>query len=186
MSLAFARTPAVGPRGPGTTQGYMTLLPELGEPSTTNFPQATLKAGTNIPLSLLGFSHTTTQSIYFKLFPATYGPSNQSLTIKIEWESDTGQTTGAAVFGAALVAVVPGSTANVETMALAAQVTATKTVNATAHGLTETIITVSGASLGVLAAGAVMWLQIQRVTGGADTMTGNANMLWATVIWSLT
>jgi hypothetical protein len=184
MTMGFAIGTLIGPRGPGPTFDQAVLNPEEGQPlSSGAFPTFTNKQGTTVPLSLLGYAKG--QSSFWKFFPYTYPVTNPNLTVRIEWESDTGQTSGAVVWGAALVAVVPGSATNVETMALAAQLTTTTTVSATAHGLNETIITVSGASLSSLAAGDLVFLQIQRTSSGSDTMTGNANLLLAVVQWSL-
>lgn len=187
MGMGFALGNLIGPRGPGPAIDQAILSPEEGQPlSSGAFPSYLLKPGTNVPLSLLGFNDTTVQSSFWKFFPYSYPVSTPNLTVRLEWESDTGQTSGAVVWGVALVAVVPGSATNTETMALAAQLTATTTVNANAHGLNETLITISGASLNSLAAGDLVWIQIQRVANsGSDTMTGNANLTLAVVQWAV-
>ena len=181
-------TGGIGPTGPAGTAfstDSVRLAPELGQPlSSGSFPTYSLKPGTNVPLSVLSF--TKGQSIFFKFYPSTYGASNPNITVLIEWESATGQTSGAVVWGAAMVAVAPASATNLETMSLATQATVTQTVNGNAQGLNEATISISGSSLNSVTAGDMVWIQLQRVNTGADTMTGGADMHFAIVSWPTT
>jgi len=187
MGMGFAypgQTGPAGANGVGFATDRQRFDPEIGQPlSAGNFPTYSKTDGTNFPLSLLGFNDTTVQSIFFKVFVSTYGSGN--LTLKILWYSDTAQTTGDVVWGAALCPIAPGAAQSVLTGTFATQDTATTTVNSNASGLTLTTITIS--DLGGFANGDLTWIQIQRVaSSGSDTMTGNANMLYAELSWSTT
>jgi hypothetical protein len=182
MTMGFAIGTLIGPPGIGFLVDRQRLDPEMGQPlSAGNFPTYSKTDGTNFPLSLLGYDDTTVQSMFFKFLPSTYGSGN--LTLTLEWYSATGQVAGNVVWGAAIACVVPGSAQSVETKALATQDTTTTAVNASAKGLTQTVITIS--DLDSIASGDLVWIRIQRIANsGSDTMTGNANLLYAVVSWS--
>jgi hypothetical protein len=180
--FGFAKQALVGPAGVGFLTDRQRLDPEPPQPlSAGNFPTYSKFDGTNFPISLLGYNDTTAQSMFWKCFISTYGSGN--LTLKLLWYSDTGQTTGNVVWGAAISAIAPGAATNVTTAALATQDTATTAVNGNTKGLTLTTITIS--DLGGFVNGDLLWIQIQRVAAsGSDTMTGNANLVCAELSWS--
>lgn len=188
MSWGFAIEALIGPAG-ATGTGFTTdrarLDPELGQPLSASgtFPQYNKTDGTNFPISLLGYDDTADDAIFFKFFPSTYGSGN--LTLLIEWYSATGQVTGDVVWSAQIACITPGDAQSVETKAFAAAQTATTTVNGTARGMTQTSITIS--NLDSIAAGDLVWIKVQRTgSAGGDTMTGDANLMFATVSWSTT
>lgn len=182
MSMGYAQGALIGPPGPGFIVDRSRLDPELAQYlATGNFPTYKLVAGTNFPISCLGYNDTTVQDVFFKFFPSTYSSGN--LTLTIEWYSATGQTSGAVVWGASLCCIAPGAAQSVETATFATQDKATTTVNGTAKGLTQTIVTIT--DLNSIAAGDLVWLRLERVANDAgDTMTGDANMIFSTVSWS--
>jgi len=184
MGFGFVYPGQTGVAGAGFATDRQRFDPEMGQPlSAGNFPTYSKTDGTNFPISLLGFNDTTAQSIFFKAFISTYGSGN--LTLKILWYSDTAQTSGAVVWGAAISAIAPGAAQSVLTASLATQDSATTTVNGTASGLTLTTITIS--DLGGFVNGDLLWIQIQReAASGSDTMTGNADLIYAELSWSTT
>lgn len=182
MGMGFAIGTLIGPPGLGFLTDRSRLDPELGQfLSSGNFPTYKKVDGTNFPISCLGYNDTTVQDAFFKFFPSTYGSGN--LTLTLEWYSATGQTSGAVKWGASLSAIAPGAAQSVETASFATQDVATTTVNATAKGMTQTVITIT--DLNSIAAGDLVWIRIERVANdGGDTMTGDANLMFATVSWS--
>jgi len=138
---------------------------------TANIPRFTSMDGTNGPVSGYAFSDTTMQQVFVKLTAWDFLSGN--VTVRLRWASPTGVTTNEVVWGAQMFAITPGDAQSVLTDAFATAATTTTTVNSTASGDTETIITIT--SVDSLAAGDDVWLRIYRdAAAGGDDMTGEA------------
>lgn len=158
------------PVGVGSLVPFTTLIPELVNIAGTNFPN-------------FGYAFdaaTDEQLCTERIYAANYGASNPNVTVLIDYYSRTGQTSGNAVFGAALSVITPGDAQSVETDAFATENTVTSTVNGTARGLTRATITVS--NLDSLTANDSLVMRIRRVgSNGSDTLTGDAVIVGLTI-----
>lgn len=138
----------------------------------SSIPELVNIAGTNFPLGGQAMDAAAREDLFFQTPIPLFGPSNTTLAVIIRWYSRTGQTSGNAIFGAAIAAVSPGDAVSMEAKAFAASTTAgATTVNATAKGPTETTVTI--ANLDSLAT-AAPWDAVELdvfVNGG--TMTGD-------------
>lgn len=141
---------------------------------SSSTPELVLIAGTNFPVSGYAMDAAAREDLYFQLIVPFFGASNTTLEVDVYWYSRTGQTTGAAVFGAAVACITPADAQSVETKAFATATSATATtVNGTARGLTKTTITV--ANLDSLTS--LDWVELDVFRDGAaggDTLTGDA------------
>jgi hypothetical protein len=144
---------------------------------TSAVPELVLitNTGTNpIPIMGYAFDASTRENMYFQFVIPNYGTGN--ISVVIDWMSRTAQTTGAVVWGASIAAVTPGDAQSILTKSLAAETTATTTVNGTASGMVASTVAVS--NLDGVAANDLVWLRIGRdAAAGGDTMTGDATVL---------
>lgn len=111
---------------------------------TTNVPELVNIAGTNFPVGGYAMDASAVEHLYFQFIIPLFGASNTTITCVVDWYSRTGQTSGNAIFGAAVGCITPGDAVSVEAKALATATTAgATTVNATAKGLTTTTVTIA-------------------------------------------
>jgi hypothetical protein len=147
------------------------LKPRGANLFSTGQPALYLENGTSIPYSGYGFDATTSEQIFLDFKVPFYLSGN--LTVTLRWYSQTGQTSNAVVWGVQLAALSAGDAQSVLTDALATAQTTTTTVNGTARGSTETVVTVT--NLDSLAADDTVQMRIYRdAAAGGDTMTGDA------------
>jgi hypothetical protein len=147
------------------------LKPRGANLFSTGQPALYLENGTTIPYSGYGFDASTSEQMFLDFKVPFYLSGN--LTVTLRWYSQTGQTTGAVVWGAQIAALTAGDAQSVLTDALATAQTTTTTVVGTARAPTETIITVT--NLDSLAADDTVQMRIYRDAAvGGDTMTGDA------------
>lgn len=138
---------------------------------TTGIPTLVLANGTNFPLSGYAFNDTTLNAVYINLNAIYYLSGN--LTVTVEWYSAAGNITGNVMWGIQIGAVTSGDPQSLLTKALATAQTNASTVNGTASGLRDGIVTVT--NLDSLAAGD--WVQVRLYRDAADvgdTMAGDA------------
>lgn len=139
---------------------------------TTGMPALYLENGTNIPYSGYGFDASTSEQIFVDFKVPFYLSGN--LTVTLRWYSQTGQTSGAVIWGTQIAALTAGDAQSVLTDTLATTNTSSATtVNSTARGSTESIVTVT--NLDSLAADDTVQMRVYRdAAAGGDTMTGDA------------
>jgi hypothetical protein len=156
----------------GSLVPFATLIPALAKVDGTNFPNF----GPSFDAA------TDEQMCTDRIYAASYGASNPSVTVIYDWYSASGSTSGAVVWGASLSVLTPGDAQSIETDAWATENTTTTTVNATAKGLTRTTVTVT--NLDSLTANDSFLVRIRRIgSNGSDTMTGDAILVGMTVTY---
>lgn len=158
------------------------LGPEEAQFLATAFPQFLRNAGTNFPVTGLGYDATTAETAYWKIKAASYGTGN--LTLNLDWYADTAST-GAVVFSAAIAAITPDTdTQDVETKAFATALNVTDThLGTTGQRVHRCSITIS--NLDSLAADDDVWVKIGRLPAdAADTMAGDAILILAELTYS--
>jgi hypothetical protein len=157
-----------------TPEGYRAL--------SSTFPQYRSIAGTNFPVSSLGYDASADEAAMWKWVATNYGSGN--LTADLWWYADTGSS-GDVVWGAAIAAITANTdTQDVETDAFATENTATDShLGTTAQRVHHIAVTVS--NLDSVAANDIVWLRVRRVgSSGSDTMTGDANLLYVRLSYS--
>lgn len=160
---------------------YQHFDPSAAALRTSAFPQLVQANGTNIPVRGLAFDASTEEAAFVRFRASHYGSGN--LTVDFDWYADTA-TSGAVVWGAAIAAITPGDSQDVETDSLAtAATTTTSHLGTTGQQLHRTSVTVS--SLDSLAADdhVAMWFY-RDADNGSDTMTGDAILVGLTVSYS--
>lgn len=161
---------------------YICLPPESAILPSSTFPQLLRISGTNFPISGWAFDASLDEAIFFKFRASKYGSGN--LTVHLDWYADTASS-GDVVWGCAIAAITPDADAqDVETKSLAAENTSVDshlgTVGQRLHRAT-----VSVSNLDSLAADDWVVMRIRRLGSSAsDTMTGDAIMTLATVVYS--
>lgn len=144
---------------------------------------ATKVAGTTMRTRSLSFDATTEEAVQWQLGELmSYTSGNFTLTLY--WYGDTA-TSGDVVWSGALAAVTPNTdTTDIETDTFASESTATDShLGTTAHRIHTVDVTLS--NLDSIADGDVFWLRVAReAANGSDTMTGDAQLIAATLTWS--
>ena len=161
---------------------YRELQPEQASYLGSTFPGYSKVNGTNFPVSGLYFDAAADEAAFWKLQALLYGSGN--LTLDLEWYADSA-TSGVVRWGGAIAAITPDTDSqDVETKAFATETTVDDThLGTTGQRLHRCTITIS--NLDSLAAGDVVWLRIRRIgSNGADTMTGDAILVKATLSYS--
>ena len=156
---------------------YMPIAVESARVKSTNTPELVNIAGTNFPIGGYAMDAAAREDLYFQTVLPLFGASNTTLVCNIYWYSRTGQTTGNAVFGAAVAAVTAGDAVSMEAKAFATATSASATtVNGTAKGLTKTTVTIANLdSLATAAPWDELELDVFRDgASGSDTLTGDA------------
>lgn len=150
-------------------------------PHATAVPELIKVDGTNNPVWGQAFDAAADEQLSTeRVFLANYGASNPNISIVLDWYSRTAQTSGAAVWGAAIQAITPGDAQSVLTDGFGTEATTTTTVNGTASGLTRTTITIT--SLDSAAPNDSIIIKLRRIgTNGSDTLTGDAVLLGMTI-----
>jgi hypothetical protein len=145
-----------------------------GNPPATNYGVLTYVNQT----PFLSFASGTTISTFFiGVIPQGALFSSNGLQIRLFWSSHTA-TSGAAVWGAAYERL---GVATVVSDHFGTQVKTTTNVGGTVDINVETDITLPYSDLNSSVAGDPFRLQIQRVTGGSDTMSGAAQLFAITL-----
>lgn len=158
------------------------IHPELAALLASTFPAFSKVNGTNFPVTGLAYDAAADEAAFWKLGAILYGSGN--LTLDLEWYADTASS-GVVRWGAAIAAITPDTDSqDIETKAFATENTVDDThLGTTGQRLHRASITIS--NLDSLAAGDVVWLRIRRVgSNGADTMTGDAILVKATLSYS--
>jgi hypothetical protein len=161
---------------------YRELHPEMAQFLAATFPQIVRVAGTNFPVSSLAFDAAADEAAFWKLRALNYGSGN--LTLDLDWYADTASS-GVVRWGAAIAAITPDTdTQDVETDGLATENTVDDThLGTTNQRLHRATVTIS--NLDSIAAGDDVFIRIRRVgSNAADTMTGDAMLLLATLSYS--
>jgi hypothetical protein len=157
------------------------FLARDGDLRTTAFPGLVQANGTTIPVFGYAFDAATEEALFFRFRASDY--TSGDVTVTLDWYADTASS-GAVVWGAQLAAITPDiDTQDVETDALPTTTNVTDThLGPTGQRLHRASITLTGAALDTLAANDHAVLRIARVaTDGADTMTGDAVLLYVSV-----
>lgn len=144
-----------------------------------NDPPATLYATFDVinNISTLGFNDSATWGAVFKSVLPQFAALGSGIIVHVKWAS-VAAVTGAAMFGAAYERM--NLTFNSDHFGT--QVTGTTTTSGTAGVLNDTSITIPYANMGSTVAGDPYRLQIQRIgANGADTLVGNAEVVFVTV-----
>ncbi len=149
----------------------------------TTFPQVTKINGSNFPVSGLAFDAATDEAAFWKFRATAYGSGN--LTLDVYWYADTASS-GDVVWGASIAAITPNTDSqDVETDALTTENTATDShLGTTGQRVHHIAITIS--NLDSIASGDLVFLRVRRPasTEAADTMTGDAILLFAVLSYS--
>jgi hypothetical protein len=138
--------------------------------------------GSSFTACTLAFDATTTQSAYATAKAIDYTSGN--ITCVIAWYADSA-TSGDVVWDVSIAAITPETdTQDFETKAFDAPNAVTDShLGTTAQRLHEATITIS--SLDSLAANDVFAVRLRRVASdGADTMTGDAQVVLVTLSYS--
>lgn len=158
------------------------FLPEEAQYLASTFPQYVKNNGTNFPVSSLAYDAAADEAAFFKFVATSYGSGN--LTLTLFWYADTASS-GDVVWGGAISAITPNSDSqDIETDGLATENTATDShLGTTGQRLHSIDVTIS--NLDSIAAGDVVHLRIRRVgSNGSDTMSGDAQLVMATLSYS--
>lgn len=157
---------------------FQQLDPGAAQFQSTAFPALT-KNGTNFPAIGLAYDATAIENAYWQFRAVNYASGN--LTVGLDWYADSASS-GDVMWSAAIAAITPDTdTQDVETKAFATASTVTDThLGTTGQRLHRATVTVS--NLDSIAANDAVWIRISReATNGADTMTGDAILVGATV-----
>lgn len=158
------------------------VYPEEALFQTTAFPQYVRNAGTNFPVTGLAFDAAGTETAYFKFMLQGYGSGN--ITAKLGWYADTASS-GDVRWQVALACITPDTdTQDVETKAFATAHAFTDShLGTTAQRVMEASQAIS--NLDSAAEGDLVYIKIDRLGGdGADTMTGDAILLYVKLEYS--
>lgn len=141
---------------------------------TTNTPELVNIQGTNAPVGGYAMDAAAKEHLVYQFAIPLFGASNTTITCVVDWYSRTGQTSNAAVFGAAVGCITPGDAVSVEAKNFAASTSAAATtVNATAKGLTTTTVVI--ANIDSCTSNDLVLLDVFRDgAAGGDTLTGDA------------
>jgi hypothetical protein len=129
-------------------------------------------ATTNSTPYLSFASGTTIGTVFMGMVPWGQVFSANGVKVRLEWSSHTA-TTGNCNWGAAYERF---GTAAITSDHFGTQVTQATTVGGTVDIEVETVITIPYSNMNSSVAGDTFRLQIQRVTGGSDTMAGAAQL----------
>ena len=148
----------------------------------TGFPQLQKIDGTNFPVFSLFYDAAAKEEAFWYFRAINYGSGN--LTLDIEWYADTA-TSGDVVWEGSLAVITPNTdTQDIETKAFATANSFTDShLGTTGKRLHRATVTIS--NLDSLAADDYVVLRIGRdAAAGADTMTGDAGIVLATLSYS--
>ncbi|PWK81727.1 hypothetical protein C8D88_116139 [Lentzea atacamensis] len=160
---------------------YQSLDPGAAQFLSTSYP-AMVRNGTNFPVYGLAFDAVSDEAAFWLIRAVNYGSGN--LTVNLDWYADTASS-GDVVWSVQIAAITADTdTQDVETKSLATANTVTDThLGTTAQRLHRASVTVS--NLDSLAANDDVWIRISRdADNAADTMTGDAILVLATVTYS--
>jgi hypothetical protein len=146
---------------------------------STLVPEYVVVNGANFPSDGPAFPQNTAAKAYYKIGAELYGSGNW--TLKLEWYSRSGSTSGTVTWSVQMAAITPGDAVSVEGKSFATATAASATtVNSTAKGLTETTLTIS-TNLDSVAAGDTVWLAVTRTDAN---MTGDAILVRMSLSYS--
>jgi len=149
----------------------------------TNFPQLQKIDGSgNSPVFSLFYDAATQQRAFWAFRAINYGSGN--LTLDIEWYADTA-TSGDVVWGGSIGAITPNTdTTDIETKGFGTEQNVTDShLGTTGQRLHRATLTIS--NLDSIAADDFVTLRVARVAAdSADTMTGDAGLVLATLSYS--
>lgn len=158
------------------------LEPEGAQFKTTVFPQYQRFQGTNFPVTGLAYDAAADEAAFWKIRATRYGSGN--LTLSILWYADTASS-GDVRWEAQLAVITANTdTQDVETDGLAtAQQVVDTHLGTTGQRVHEIPLTIS--NLDSIAADDLVFVRVARTgSNGADTMTGDAVLLLATLSYS--
>lgn len=163
---------------------YQYLVPEMGRPQTSAFPQFKIANGTNAPIAGLYFDATTSESIFFQWKARNFGASATTVTVTIEWYADTASA-NAVVWSCQMFAITLNTdTQDMETKAFATATNVTDTHLGTTGQRGHTIDCVM-TNLDSVTDGDFCMLRLSRLPAdGADTMTGDAIVVGVEISYS--
>jgi anaerobic selenocysteine-containing dehydrogenase len=147
--------------------------------------QHTVVDGTNFPVESMAYDGgSTNESAYVKFMASNYGSGN--VTVDVVWYTNSAQTSGNVVWGAALAAITPDTDSqDVETKAFATANTVQDShLGTTAQRVHRASITVS--NLDSIAANdyVCLWLYRNASDTSNDTLAADANVLMVEVTYS--
>jgi hypothetical protein len=152
------------------------LRASTAQPGTTAIPSYDIAAGTNFPITDLGFAVNDIATWQFALRGYTGG---NTITILIDWYAAA--TSGNVQWD---IAVAVPTTASVLTKALGTHVATQTTVAGTTNVKNRTTITLStSGQLDSAAADDMIFLQLKRIAASSSEMTGDALFIQASCKW---